>query len=157
MNKTGFTLIELMVAISIVAILATIGMMMFSSAQGTARDAKRKGDIEDIKKAMYLYKASSGSFCIPSVACTASSNAYYPISAFYSGYAAGGIPAILSPYLKALPTDPQQASDNTHVYALRITGDSTFEVYGRLEKGGSATGGCTIPVDAYNHNYCISQ
>lgn len=145
-----------MVAISIVAILSTIGMVMFSSAQGTARDAKRKGDLQDIKKAMYEYKASTGSFCIPGVACTTSSNAYYPISAFYSGYPTANY-TILAPYLKSSPQDPQQASDNTHVYGLRISGDSTFEVYGRLENNGGSTGECTPPNDAYRHNYCITQ
>ena len=71
-NKKGFTLIELMIAISVVAILATIGMVMYSSTQATARDAKRKGDLEDIKKALFLYKAANGSFCPNSTAINCS-------------------------------------------------------------------------------------
>ncbi len=62
-NIRGFTLIELMVAISIVAILATIGIVAFGATQKSARDAKRKGDLADIKKALYLYRSGAGTFC----------------------------------------------------------------------------------------------
>jgi len=153
----GFTLIELMVAISILAIMAAIGGVIYSSAQASARDSRRKEDIADIKKAMYLYKATSGSFCVPAVDCNTTSNAYYPISAFYSGYPTGGITPILAPYLRTSPLDPQQSTDNTHVYGLRITGDSTFEVYARLENMTGVTSECTPPTDAYNHNFVLSN
>ncbi len=62
-SATGFSLIELMVAMTIVAILATIGIIMFSGAQIGAKDAKRKGDLNDIKKAMYLFQANANTFC----------------------------------------------------------------------------------------------
>lgn len=51
LSPQGFTLIELMVAISIVAILSVIGITAFTAAQKNARDTKRKGDIEAIHKA----------------------------------------------------------------------------------------------------------
>lgn len=51
----GFTLIELMVAISIVGIMSTIGIVIYSSAQITARDAKRKQDLTAIQTALELY------------------------------------------------------------------------------------------------------
>lgn len=47
-NTKGFTLIELMVAISIVAVLATIGLTLFGNAQKTGRDGKRRADIDAI-------------------------------------------------------------------------------------------------------------
>ncbi|MDO8619048.1 MAG: prepilin-type N-terminal cleavage/methylation domain-containing protein [Candidatus Daviesbacteria bacterium] len=48
LNFRGFTLIELMVAISIVAILATVGLTLFGNAQKTGRDGKRRGDVDAI-------------------------------------------------------------------------------------------------------------
>lgn len=51
-KSKGFTLIELMVAIAIVAILATVGLTVFSNTQKSARDAKRRTDIDSIAKAL---------------------------------------------------------------------------------------------------------
>ncbi len=54
-NNFGFTLIELLVSITIVAILAGIGVSVYSGAQATARDSKRKLDINTIADSMELY------------------------------------------------------------------------------------------------------
>src|SRR3989344_5476362 len=50
--QKGFTLIELMIAIAIVAILATVGFTVFSNTQINARDAKRRQDIDAIATAI---------------------------------------------------------------------------------------------------------
>ncbi len=51
-NQKGFTLVELLVVISILAILGVIGIAILSGTQKTARDAKRKGDIDAMASAM---------------------------------------------------------------------------------------------------------
>lgn len=51
-SSLGFTLIELMVAIAIVAILSMIGLVVFNYAQGGGRDAKRKSDLQAIAQAL---------------------------------------------------------------------------------------------------------
>lgn len=51
MKKSGFTLVELLVVISIIAILSTIGITVYSGVQKTAQDTKRKVDINAIAKA----------------------------------------------------------------------------------------------------------
>jgi prepilin-type N-terminal cleavage/methylation domain-containing protein len=48
----GFTLIELMVAISIVAILATVGLVVFGNVQKQARDSRRTQDLAAIASAI---------------------------------------------------------------------------------------------------------
>lgn len=55
-NPQGFTLIELLVVIAILAILATIGLAIFSNVQGKARDAKRRHDVAEITKALDVAK-----------------------------------------------------------------------------------------------------
>lgn len=50
MKKNGFTLVELLVVVSIIAILSVIGITIFASAQKTARDARRKSDVDAIAK-----------------------------------------------------------------------------------------------------------
>lgn len=49
-NFKGFTLVELMVTVAIIAILATSGVAVYSNVSKNARDAKRKVDIESIAK-----------------------------------------------------------------------------------------------------------
>lgn len=56
----GFTLIELMVAIAIVAVLSSIGLVVFSNAQSGARDSKRREDIQAVAKAIESKKQSGG-------------------------------------------------------------------------------------------------
>ncbi len=51
-SKKGFTLIELLVVIAIIAILAVIGITVFSGQQATARDARRRADIQAIAQAL---------------------------------------------------------------------------------------------------------
>ncbi|MFA6252568.1 MAG: prepilin-type N-terminal cleavage/methylation domain-containing protein [Candidatus Paceibacterota bacterium] len=55
MNK-AFTLIELLVVIVIVGILASIIIVSTINAQNSANDAKRKADINQISKAILMYK-----------------------------------------------------------------------------------------------------
>lgn len=51
-SSKGFTLVELLVVISILAILGVIGITIFSGTQKGARDAKRKEDIVALSNAM---------------------------------------------------------------------------------------------------------
>ncbi len=51
-NKNGFTLVELMVVITIIAILTVIGITVYNGVQKNARDARRRADIDSIASAM---------------------------------------------------------------------------------------------------------
>lgn len=64
-NPCGFTLIELMVVISIIAILAVVGIVIFGNAQSKARDGRRKADIDSIADALETNKPA-GSLNYPS-------------------------------------------------------------------------------------------
>jgi len=44
--KKGFTLLEILVVIGIIAILITLGFASYSTVQKKARDAKRQGDLK---------------------------------------------------------------------------------------------------------------
>jgi|SRR5579884_3324218 len=89
----GFTLIELMVVISIIAIMAAVGLIVYSTAQQNGRDSKRVQDVQEIQKAVEEYYAINNS---------------YPnnvVGTLYSGI----IPNALTTYFQAnvIPTDPQ--------------------------------------------------
>lgn len=54
-QKRGFTLIELLVVIAIIGILASSVIIGLSRAQTRARDARRKSDIDQVRKALAAY------------------------------------------------------------------------------------------------------
>lgn len=90
-NKKGFTLVELLVVISIIAILSVIGVVIFTNVQKSARDAKRRGDLKAIVNALEIYRTSNGRY--PSLAgwfCSDSGPNW--ISGLSSYFASGGVP-----------------------------------------------------------------
>lgn len=138
---SGFTLIEILIAISIVAIMATIGLLVLTRAQVNARDAKRKDDLSSIKKAMYLMQQEKGSFCIQSsgigTGCVAPM--YYQ-STPGSGWTGSNVktaletpgtpPGSIPPYIKTLPLDPIPSQRQ---YALYLISETQFILFAQLE------------------------
>ena len=53
----GFTLIELLVVMAVISILAAMSLFALQGARATARDARRKGDLESIAIALEIYKS----------------------------------------------------------------------------------------------------
>lgn len=53
--KRGFTLVELLVSITIIGILASIGLNTFTSAQIKSRDTKRKSALNQISRSLEMY------------------------------------------------------------------------------------------------------
>ncbi|MFA7169526.1 MAG: prepilin-type N-terminal cleavage/methylation domain-containing protein [Candidatus Paceibacterota bacterium] len=58
--EKGFTLIELLVVISIIGVLSTIAMTSLNGARAKARDARRRTEIGEIKKALEIYYSVNG-------------------------------------------------------------------------------------------------
>lgn len=61
-NNQGFTLLELLIVIVILGVLVTIGLRSFVSSQMKARDTRRKNDIEQLIKALELYRSDKGHY-----------------------------------------------------------------------------------------------
>ncbi len=114
--KKGFTLLELLVVIGIIAILVALGTASYSTAQKKARDAKRKGDVRSIINAFEQYYASCN-YVYPSVLNT----------------------SIITPntcsnpnvtIMATVPTDP--LNDASHQYTLNTT-TTPYQVCATLE------------------------
>lgn len=60
--KKGFTLVELMVVITVIAILMTIAVVSFTRIQKQARDTKRKSDLRTLATALQAYFTENMSY-----------------------------------------------------------------------------------------------
>jgi len=60
--KKGFTLIELLIVITIIGILIALSVFGLQGARESARDAKRKSDLEAIRSGIETYKADCNTY-----------------------------------------------------------------------------------------------
>ncbi len=58
----GFTLVEILVVVSIIALLASILFASFAQARARARDSKRIQDLLEVQKALELYFSKHGEY-----------------------------------------------------------------------------------------------
>ena len=61
-SASGFTIVELLIVIVVIAVLATITVVAYNGIQTRARDSIRYADAKVIIKALELYKADKGSY-----------------------------------------------------------------------------------------------
>jgi len=115
-NK-GFTLIELLVAMTIMAMLLAIAIFSYQGARKSARDGRRKADLEQIRSALEMCRTDTDS---------------YPLS-IYDNISCG-VPAQL--YLSGTPTDP--ATEDDYYYSGT---NNTYTLCAYLEAGGDGSCG----------------
>lgn len=115
----GFTIIELLVVIAIVAILSSVGLVIYSGTQKSARLAKRVSDLRNISLALELFREDHG--------------LYPKTESWRSECQSGGslapdevIPGLVPKYLKIFPQDTQMDTNNNNsCYMYRSTTDGT--------------------------------
>lgn len=110
-NQKGFTLIELLVVISIIAILSTVGIVLYTGAQKKTRDTRRLVDVEAIGRAWELN-----------------------ISKVTPRY-----PALIPTWFagNTIPKDPLTGESYSYTGANESTGADTYRVCATLEEGGT--------------------
>ena len=118
----GFTLIEMLVVISIIGVLMAIALVAFQSSRASARDAKRQADLEQIRSALELFRADS-------------SNGLYPVG---SGNTASVFGAQLSVYLPTNPADPL----TQYTYYYTSSTGSAYYLCARLETSSPGAANC---------------
>jgi general secretion pathway protein G len=105
-KQSGFTILELLVIISIIALISSIAVFYLQNARIRARDTKRKADISQVQKALSLYFEDYGIY--PPLAGgspTALSDALFASS--------------ISGFMSRVPRDPLCASGTACNYQIQ--------------------------------------
>lgn len=87
----GFSLVELLIVITIISVLTATGTVMYKGAADNSKDQQRLRDLNSIKQALELYRNAERS---------------YP-----------KVMADLAAYLSPLPVDPQSSAGKQYAYA----------------------------------------
>lgn len=146
-NK-GFTLIELLIVMAIIGLLAGISLFAMSGARESARDTKRKADLETIRSGLELYKADCN---------------YYPNTKPSPGSQLTGVapcnPVNSNVYIQAIPDDSD--SGKNYIYIPLPSGCNNnctgFRLWTALEEPGSLPSYCTSAPScgSASCNYCV--
>lgn len=92
-------MIEILISMSILSVLFTIGLMSYSGIQRNVRDTQRIADIVSIKQALFSYYSANGRF--PAVNPAAQDVGGWEVS-----YKAGFLASLVPSFLKRSTVDP---------------------------------------------------
>ncbi|MDO8341341.1 MAG: type II secretion system protein [Candidatus Woesebacteria bacterium] len=132
----GFTLVELLVVISLIGVLATLIFANLNAARERARDAVRKSDLRNIQTALRLYY---------------NDNAGYPSNSGYNiiGCGSGASPVSCVygeawtrdvTYMNILPDDPLSSQGYSY---LGVAGNESYTLSACLENKSDEKGEST--------------
>ena len=162
-NKSGFTLVELLIVIIVIGILASIVLVTFNGSQAKARDARRISDLNNIADAIGSYRAKFGNDISTGSGCGYQGNGsgwFNYVGTSYTksilscltdqGYLSSGV---IDPFNCTTTTDSSpdcKRQGYTYMKYTSGSGDTSVTcVYARLEASGSTS-------DLTNANPCSS-
>lgn len=145
-SKFGFTLVELLIVISIISILVSVIAVSFRSSQAKGRDAERKNALKQIANALELYYSDYGKYPDASggriVGCNGS------VCSWGSGTFTDG----KTVYFKTLPKDPS-VGFNFFYRVPDSPSNQKFQIFARLENNQDQNclgGDCANPPVVYS-------
>jgi prepilin-type N-terminal cleavage/methylation domain-containing protein len=137
-SQQGFTLIEIMVVVAIIALLSSIAMIAAVNGQAKSRDARRLGDMTQMNTGLGLYFSS-----------------YYGYPSSTTGLPGGIVPTYAA-NLPSAPMPPDGACGQTS-YPAPVPNNVTPGSYYYYPTGTAFLGadGITTVYSDYNYYFCL--
>lgn len=123
-HNRGFTIVELLIVIVVIAILAAVTIVAYNGIQSRAKDSQRLADIAAITKALELYKTQNGQY----PAAVGNSVGGWEISSNPNGNQPFLKSIVDSGTVSSIPVDPVNTGDMN-------TGGSKIYAYYRYAAG----------------------
>lgn len=137
----GFSLIEFIVVIGIIAIIASIGVFAYNKASAANRNSKRKADMKTVQNALERYFAANRRY-------PAGNNGYNTWGgedAARGSASTNYIQDLVPTYISKLPNDPKvnQANPTSPEPACRNNGNASGYIYYSNGKSYKLMANCT--------------
>jgi prepilin-type N-terminal cleavage/methylation domain-containing protein len=134
MERKGFTLIEILIVVAIIAILASIVLVGLGPTQQSGRDARRLSDLHEIQNGLELYYNACGYY--PGTATVAPCLAYKPITVTP---AISQLAIILTSFsslgVNSIPDDPTSGQHYTY---SAVPGGTSYILSAKLENANNS-------------------
>ncbi len=152
--KSGFTLVELLIVITIIALLSGVVIGYVSDAGKKGRDSKRMQNIDQLAKAINLYFSQDGSLPTGTTGwCTYISNPDGPAPGYNKQFAND-----IAPYIANVPLDPTKAGMvGDYLFDNMDNVKGSYALCANLENPTGKTYDYTSCTGGAVYNYCITQ
>ena len=142
-NK-GFTISELLIAVSLVALFSSIVIIAIDSAGKKSRDVVRKSDLKQLERALELHYDAYGSYTQPETRVDDTSSSCTDSEGRGIWCADSDLNILVTDdFIPALPTDPVNAGGLRYTYEPWNTGQGgytragqAYDLCATLEQGG---------------------
>lgn len=126
-TNSGFSLVELLVVVSIVSILSAVMYFNISAGSAQSRDVERKADLRTVAAALELYKNKNGRYPAGCRGATLVHNITVWSGQSGTNYACPSgnqyIVGLAPEFIPSLPTDPRlNGTDSGYVYTVNNSG-----------------------------------
>ena len=134
--RKGFTLLEMLVVISIIGVLAALVVPNFNVARERARDTQRKNDLKQMQKALELYRQDSVNSSFPDATTmnntilAAIGNCWFPLT---DGVVIATVCSNKLPYMNKVPGDPLSQASAPIPYIYTSTSGTSYTLCACLE------------------------
>lgn len=115
--KRGFSLVELLVVATVMAVLSIVGVVSYTNLNKKSRDSKRNSDLEQLRSALEMFRADKGFY--PEV----NTSSFDSASSLDTGDANTGL---VPTYLPAIPSDPKTPTQDYYYYPTNASGGNYY-------------------------------